>query len=196
MTRISSRNEVVCALDIDGVLNVVPQIEDVGLNGPFLDYEYYPEKSGYSKHLHRRDHPQMLGYLLSHTDLYWCTAHRDAANQTGRALGMPAISRIVEISDKGPHGEPVDVGQLVDDRWTKDYQNRHFIFGQRLFTLQRKFRGQPLLWIDDDIDTEVALDWTAWRTSNEAPTKVICVNNDTGLMPADMGQIHDWLERI
>lgn len=155
-------------LDVDGPLN---PFEASTCPQGYTIHRVRPEGWGTALRLYLNPrHGRMLTQITRYVDLVWATAWREEANrEIGPRIGLPELP-VVPL-EGGWHTVTAHI-------WKLDAVSAYV--GER-----------PFAWFDDDF-TKDDLNWAAVRSIEVAPTFLVSVDPQIGLVRADVDKVERW----
>jgi len=199
---IADNSRPVVALDVDGVIRVIPRLErdrygmpigyrepvntDIAevtvLEGGELDTLFHHLEAGsFPVYLARGAGAWIRSLLDRGIDVVWATTWMEHANvHIAPLLGIPELPVAVKLSE----GLPVFRGDSA--RW-------------KLFQLARSFPGRPLVWVDDNPPWDgrtAALAHERVALGDDGVSLMVTPDVYTGLTQTHMDEIDAWLKLV
>ena len=124
-------------------------------------------------------------YIGSTTIKCWATTWEHYANEVfGPLLGLPELPLAVEFHAdvaNGHHQPGMDGSGALE--WKSN-------------ALWSRYRGRPLVWIDDHASTLARLDMNGKPVDRGAPALSIRCDGDVGLTRDEMRRVEEWLTQL
>lgn len=192
------------ALDIDGVLNPGPvepshpawtarlpgfvEIEMTlpagGRHLPFLRGHGLETVTG--RVLANEAYGEWIRSLLGRgVEVGWATAWEHYANEVfGPLVGLPVLPLAIEFHADAADGHYVPgMYGLGAIEWKRD-------------ALWNRYRGRPLVWIDDQASELTRVDMRGNPVARGAPTLSVRCEGEVGLTRNEMRRVDDWLAEL